>query len=108
MVALLVYTPSIKIQIKLNQLSHKNRKFVLQEIVIMKTSWFTGSLVGPVPGKGSLPVPPANAPVEEELVSWLFPAEVPGACCNDFRVLAKLNGRRTRLVSPVVFLLPKS
>lgn len=73
----------------------------------METSWFTGSLGGPVPGKGSLLVPPVSVPGEEELVSWLFPAEVPGVCCNAFRVLAKLNERRTRLVSPVVF-LPKS
>ena len=72
--------------------------------MIMKTSWFTGSLGGPVPGKGSLLVPPASVPGEDELVSWFFPAEVPGVCCNDFRVLAKLNGRRTRLISPVAFL----
>jgi len=73
----------------------------------MKTSCFTGSLGGPVPGKGSLLVPPGSVPGEEELVSWFFPAEVPGVCCNDFLVLVKLNGRRARLTSPVVF-LPKS
>ena len=73
----------------------------------MKTSWFTGSLGGPVPGKGSLLVPPASVPGEDGLVSWFFPAGVPVVCCNDFLALDKLNGRRARLTSPVVF-LPKN
>jgi len=50
--------------------------------------------------------PPGSVPDEEGLVSWFFPAEVPVACCNGFLLFVKLNGRRTRLTSPAVF-LPK-